>query len=108
MGSSKTSKKKTLNIVWSLRAKRDLIEIGDYIGDDNPLAARKTVARLIAAAERAAGMPFSGRIVPEYRRKDLREMICGSYRVVYAAKDNEIEIVTIFEGHRLFPDDALR
>jgi len=46
--------------------------------------------------------------VPEHAdRHDLREVLRRTYRIVYRVRDNAIEVVTIFEGHRLFPDDAV-
>ena len=42
-----------------------------------------------------------GRQVPEFGRKDLRELIVRNYRIVYHLTADRIEIVTVFEGHRL-------
>ena len=39
--------------------------------------------------------PESGRVVPEYQDKNLREKIFQNYRIVYRLKDNFIEIVII-------------
>lgn len=48
-------------------------------------------------------MPESGRIVPEFGRDDLREFIIRSYRLVYRIFSDRIEVLTVFEGHRLIP-----
>ena len=48
-----------------------------------------------------------GRVVPEYRRADLREFVEGNYRIVYLARTQTIEVLTVFEGHRLFPGDTI-
>jgi len=90
---------------WTRRALRDLREIGSYISRDNPDAARRWVARLHERGDRAAELPRSGRIVPEFGRDDLREVFLKSYRIVYRILDDRIEILTVFEGHRLFPGD---
>ena len=53
-------------------------------------------------------MPQAGRIVPESAdRRDIREVLRGAYRIVYRIRANANEVLTVFEGHRLFPDDAL-
>lgn len=88
---------------WTRRALRDLREIGFYISQDNPAAARRWVARLRERAEKAAEMPRTGRIVPEYGRDDLREVFLKSYRIVYRLQEDGIVVLTVFEGHRLFP-----
>ena len=91
-------------IHWSDQAKDDLAAIGDYIAADNPATAMRWVERLIADVERAAAMPLAGRVVPEYAdRHDIREVLRRTYRIVYRVRDDAIEVLTIFEGHRLFP-----
>jgi addiction module RelE/StbE family toxin len=92
---------------WSERAVQDLLEIGRYIARDNRSAARTWVERLRKAARRVARHPRAGRIVPEYSRPDLREVLVRTYRIVYRIGDDGIEVVTVFEGHRLLPEDAV-
>ena len=65
------------------------------------------VEKLLLAVEQAADMPFSGRIVPEYRRQELREVIRGNYRIVYRIGDKRIDVLTVFEGHRRFPNISI-
>ena len=36
-----------------------------------------------------------GRVVPEYSRDDIRELIFRQYRIVYQLKDDDILIVSI-------------
>lgn len=97
--------RRPLDILWSDRAKDDLAAIGDYIAADNPTAATRWVERLVADVERAAEMPLAGRVVPEYAdRHDIREVLRRTYRIVYRVRAEAIEVLTIFEGHRLFPD----
>ncbi len=97
-----------LDILWSNRARDDLAAIGDYIAADSPRAAMQWVDKLIAAVERAAEMPLAGRIVPEYAdRHDIREVIRRTYRIVYRVRKEAIEVLTIFEGHRLFPEGVV-
>jgi plasmid stabilization system protein ParE len=92
-------------ILWSERARRDLLEIGDFIAHDKPEAAASWTTKLLDAVERAALFPTSGRIVPEISRSDIREILLGSYRIVYRLNDGRITILTVFEGHRLIEAD---
>ena len=82
----------SLSIQWSDRAKDDLAEIGDFIARDNPRAAIDWIEKLLLAGEQAAEMPFSGRIVPEFQRPELREIIRGNYRVVYRVGDEKPDV----------------
>ena len=94
-------------IYWTDRALSDLEAIADYISRDNPRAAERWVMKLVSAAEDAAAMPRAGRRVPEVAPEDVREVLLRSYRVVYRVKSKRIEILTVFEGHRLLGDDEI-
>lgn len=93
-------------VAWTERAVADLRAIDDYIAADNPVAAEQWVGRLIAKAEEAARGPTSGRIVPEKARPDIREVFLRTYRIVYRVREGSILVLTVFEGHRLFPPGA--
>jgi toxin ParE1/3/4 len=88
----------------SLRAQADLRRISHRIAMDNPPAA-KAWARKIRDRVRLAGRsPKLGRKVPELDRDDVREALVGNYRVVYVIHPKIVEILRVFEGHRLLPD----
>lgn len=95
------------SVVWSAGALADLEEILDYIARDKPLAARRWSRQLAALADRAAQMPFAGRLVPEYQRTDVREYIKRGYRVIYSICPDHIIVVAVIEGHRQLPSDLL-
>ncbi len=92
-------------VVWTDRAVSDLEAIGDFIGADDPAAAERWIGTLIAAAANVAGSPLAGRCVPELGRNDVREVFKRTYRIVYRVREKRIEILTVFEGHRRFPED---
>jgi toxin ParE1/3/4 len=92
-----------MKVRWSRRATQDLIDIGEFIGSDDPLAARRWIERLRDRAALAAVTPLGGRVVPELSRTDVRETYLKSYRIVYRVLPREIIVVTVFEGHRRFP-----
>jgi addiction module RelE/StbE family toxin len=92
-----------MRVRWTFRAREDLKEIGAYIAQDNPLAARRWVARLKERTRILTRMPRAGRVVPERQRDDIRELIEGNYRIVYQVTERSIDILMVFEGHRLFP-----
>jgi toxin ParE1/3/4 len=95
-----------LSVFWTDRALSDLEAIGDYIARDNAVAAERWVMKLCAVAEGVAMAPLAGRRVPELGREDVRETFLRTYRIVYRVAEERLEILTVFEGHRLFPDDV--
>ncbi|MBI2840667.1 MAG: type II toxin-antitoxin system RelE/ParE family toxin [Acidobacteria bacterium] len=101
------SPRRALTIRWTDRARNDLVEIGDFIARDNPDAAARWVEMLIKAVELASTFPPSGRVVPEIDRDDIREIIRHSYRIVYRVSAEAIDVLTVFEGHRLLPKGAV-
>ena len=92
-------------VLWSSRAKNDLLGIARFIGADNPAAARAWVEKLREQARWVASTPRAGRRVPELGREDLREVLLRNYRIVYRIQANGIVVLTVFESHRLFPGD---
>ncbi len=96
-----------MRLRWTKRARRDLVEIGRFIARDKPMAARRWVERLRQRARNATELPGSGRKVPEVDQEDVREVLLRNYRIVYRIHATEIRVLTVFEGHRLLPQDVL-
>ncbi len=46
-----------------------------------------------------------GRKLPEMLQGPLRELIEGNYRIVYRVVGETVEILTVFERHRLLRED---
>ncbi len=95
-----------LYLLWTDRALLDLQAIDAYIATDSPDAAAHWIEKLLSAGEQAARFPLAGRVVPEKARVDIREVLLGNYRIVYRVRERRIEVLTVFEGHRLFPSDV--
>ncbi|MGE3491979.1 MAG: type II toxin-antitoxin system RelE/ParE family toxin [Vicinamibacterales bacterium] len=67
-----------------------------------PAWADLTVRRIVAAVERLQQFPDSGRVVPERRSPELREVISGNFRMVYRRRATTVEIATVFRGSARF------
>jgi plasmid stabilization system protein ParE len=95
--------KKPRELRWTARAVLDLLEIGRFIARDDPAAARAWVDQIRNRARAAARVAFAGRQVPEIDRENIREVLLGSYRVVYIVLEEAIDVLIVFEAHRLLP-----
>jgi len=84
-----------------------LIEIELYIASENPWRARKFVDSLIDNGETLGKNPRLGRVVPEISDLRIRELIVKNYRIVYRTRQDRIEILTLFEGHRQLKADDI-
>lgn len=90
-----------MKIFWTKEALLRLQEIEEYISKDNPIVAIEFVEKLISVAETLIDYPEKGRIVPELSLENIRELIHKNYRIVYLVKKNSVDVLTVFEGHRL-------
>ena len=73
-------------VIIAPSAQSDLADIVRYIARHNSDAAARLGYELITRAESLANFPEIGRMVPEFRQPDLREIICRSYRIIYRLK----------------------
>jgi plasmid stabilization system protein ParE len=58
------------------------------------------VERLTRRSEQIANFPFSGRIVPEFETEQIREVIEGSYRIIYYVKPEQIDVIAVLHAAR--------
>jgi toxin ParE1/3/4 len=93
-------------IRWTNQALADLEAIGHFIARDAPSVAQVFIDHVFEAVKRLEVFPRSGRVVPEIGQEDIREILYGSYRVVYVVGEAEVNILTVFHASRPFrPSD---
>lgn len=91
-------------IRWTEKAVADLTAIRDFIGRSSPRYGAIVARRLALSVSQLERNPYSGRIVPELDRPDVRELIRVNYRIVYQLIDDRVVMITVFRGSRAFPD----
>jgi toxin ParE1/3/4 len=96
-----------MNVIWTKEAFENLSEIEEFIANDSQQRAEKFVNYLIERGESNSQNPFIGRMLPEISKPNIRELITKKYRIVYRIKEDKIEILTVFEGHRLLRIDEI-
>lgn len=62
---------------------------------------KKLVEKVILQTERLTLYPDSGRLVPEFATKDLREIVQPPFRIVYRREKRKILVVRIWRSERL-------
>lgn len=94
-------------LIWSPDAIRDLESISEYISRDSFEFASVQIQKIIAVCESICIFPFSGRKTPEIGQENIRERLCGNYRIIYRVRNEAIEILAIHHGARLLdPKDG--
>jgi len=81
-------------LIWSPAARDDLHDIVVFIARDNPNRAMSFAYELISETDDLQEFPELGRIVPEYRSDNTREIVFRPYRIVYRV-DHERKLCQI-------------
>ncbi|MBF8274915.1 MAG: plasmid stabilization protein [Magnetococcales bacterium] len=87
-----------MKIIWSPLAVDRVSEIAEYIAQDKPSAAEKWINTVFSKVEQLKSSPEIGRVVPEIRNDQFRELIYGNYRIIYRIEKTQISILTIRHG----------
>jgi toxin ParE1/3/4 len=92
-------------VSWTRRARGDLAAVQSFVAQDSPDFAAVVVARIIAATDRLARFPESGRVVPELGIAEIREVIHRPYRIVYRLVGaDQLHVLTVHHSARRFPE----
>ena len=89
-----------MTIRWTRTAKEDLQGIWDYIARDSTYYADKYIDELISATDVLEVFPEIGRVVPEIGDANTREIIHGSYRIMYIIREELVFITQVVHGAR--------
>jgi len=92
---------------WTTQAADDLDAISELISQDSPHYSNLFVLDVFCVVDRLIQFPKSGRVVPEINDPLVREIILGSYRIIYRVHQDLVEIITVFHGSRLLDPSKL-
>jgi addiction module RelE/StbE family toxin len=87
-----------MKVHWTRTAETHLNDIYKYIEFDSPEYAKRVVDRLTSRSRQIADFPNSGRRVPEFDVDQIREVIEGSYRIIYRIKPDQIDVLAVIHG----------
>ena len=95
-----------MRVLWTRNAIAHLTSIYEHIALDSPRYARQMVDRITSRSKQFATFPRSGQMVPEYQDVCIREVIEGSYRVIYLIGSDDIRVLDVVHGAQLLPAEA--
>lgn len=93
-------------IFWTSRAEADLDAIFHFSARSSEAYALLLVQRILNAVKRLEDFPWSGRVVPEFARDDVREVLPHPYRIVYRILNDEVHILIVQHGAKQLPDSV--
>jgi len=89
-----------VKVIWAPAALDDVDAIGEFISRDSPANASLFVDRLMQATDRLKLFPQSGRVIPEIGDVQCREVVYGSYRIMYRVVRDEVWVTGVVHGAR--------
>jgi len=91
-----------ITITLAESAIQDLTDIREYYqAQEVPEVGDRFVKEIISSVEELAIHPDRGRIVPEFNRPQLRELIHPPFRIVYRRYKEKISVVRVWRSERL-------
>ncbi|MGA2987966.1 MAG: type II toxin-antitoxin system RelE/ParE family toxin [Terriglobia bacterium] len=85
---------------WTPQAADDLEPICLFIARDSPRVAAAFADRVLHSTDRLANFPHSGKTVPEFGIENVREIVVGSFRVIYRVRQEDVNLLTEHHGAR--------
>lgn len=96
------ARKRKKPLEWSRRAAGQLLEIENYIAQDDPIVAATVVDRIIATAAKLSTFPLAGRTG---RLRGTRELVITRYpyTIIYRVRRTAVQIIRVVHQARKFP-----
>lgn len=85
-------------IRWTEEAVKWLLNIYDYISDDNPIAAQNVIEGIYEKTQILESFPEIGYKYRDEPDGEIRILLYGHYRIAYLIKQDAVEILGIFHG----------
>lgn len=87
-------------VAWTETAWRDLEHVADYIAEDSPGYAAALVRRIRDRARSLEELAERGRVVPELDEPAVRELVVGTYRLIYETDERNVYVLALIHGAR--------
>ena len=92
-----------MKVEWTDAALEQLWAIHEYLAQSSPEYAQRVVDRLTRRTQQIRNFPLSGRVVPEFNKPQIREVIEGQYRIIYYIKPDQIDVLAVIHGAQQTP-----
>ena len=89
-------------VVWSERATRTLDEAVTFIARDSRVAAQQVLRQALEGATSLQTLSERGRVVPELRDPEFRELLVLRYRLLYQVTADTVVVLAFIHGARDF------
>ncbi len=90
-----------MKVKWTEEALDRLKDINKTIEESDSDKKSNLIDQIIDKAEEIKNSPESGKVVPEFKIKQLRELKINGYSIIYFVKNSLIEILTLFDENEV-------
>ena len=87
-------------VVWTTPGLEDVGDVFDYIAKDSAVYAERFCLKLVESPRRLEKFPLMGQVVPEFGDETIREIVCGSFRVIYKVQGDACYITAVIHASR--------
>ncbi|KAA6318183.1 hypothetical protein EZS27_031779 [termite gut metagenome] len=92
-----------MEVTWFVKAKIDLIGIGEYISKNSTQSkADEVIHKIYIDASNLGRHPNMGRVIVRIGDCTIRQLISGNYKIVYKVDGDEVLILAVYHSARLF------
>lgn len=98
---------KKFGVEWSRPASKDLLNIIEYISQDNIGAAIHIFLTIKSKCKTLNQFPERGRIVPELKAYGIfsyRELVISPWRIIYRISDQKVFVLAVIDSRRNIED----
>lgn len=89
-----------MKLVFAAAARRDLLDIGDYIARDSRRQALRFVIRLESACASLLSQPERYPLLPRYADRGIRRAPLADYLIFYRIGEGRLEILRVLHAAR--------
>lgn len=93
-----------MEVIFTDRFLDRVEEYSDYIALDNIPKAVMWAEDIFTNCQKLQSNPNMGRVVPEFQRSEIRELIHGDYRLIHEVKTSQVDMLTIWHTSQQLPD----
>ena len=94
-----------MRVTWTEHAYAQLDEAMAFIARDRPDTAMTWLERILDAAQDLDELPDRGRVVLEFAREDMRELIISPYRLIYRSDQTGVTVTMVVHERRELQSD---
>lgn len=94
-----------MEVIFTEQFLKRVEEYTDYIALDHIPTAIRWAEGVFEHCGQLRTQPERGRMVPEFGRPEIKELLHGSYRLIYELKSDRVDMLTIWHVRQNLPDN---